>query len=218
MHTRLIRCADAQDLLVYFAGWGTPEAAVAHLRLPEHTDLLVCSDYRTLEHDVDFTPYRHIRVAAWSMGVWAAERVMQGIDVAFAAAINGTGRPRDDVFGIPAAVFDQTLAGLNDTSRRKFEQRMCGNAFAAEAYRALSGRRDTDNLRAELAALQQAVRADTRTDLIRWHQAFIGGSDRIFPAAHQQAYWQPRCPTQTFSDGTHYPWTQWQEWAELWRQ
>lgn len=38
------------------------------------------------------------------MGVWVAERVMQGYPLLSATAINGTGLPCDDQYGIPEAI------------------------------------------------------------------------------------------------------------------
>ena len=70
---------QGEHLIVYFAGWGTPLDAVAHLILPTDYDLLICYDYQDLKLDFDFSAYQQIRVVAWSMGVWVAERVLQGI-------------------------------------------------------------------------------------------------------------------------------------------
>lgn len=210
MHTQLIQHPQADTLLVYFAGWGTP-AALAETFAPPAADLLLCSDYRTTALDFDFSPYRRIGVLAWSMGVWVAERAMQGVSLDWAAAVNGTGLPRDDAFGIPCAVFDQTLARFNEANRAKFEQRMCADAESLAHYRSLPQHRSTDSLREELTFLQQAVQADCRTDFIRWNCAHIGANDRIFPAAHQQAYWQSRCPVQVF-EGGHYPHGFWPQW------
>lgn len=210
MHTQFIRHTQTDTLLVYFAGWGTP-AAIGATLTPPHADVLLCHHYCSTTLDFDFSPYRRIGVLAWSMGVWVAERAMQGVRVDWAAAVNGTPLPRDDAFGIPCTVFDQTLARFNATNRAKFEQRMCAGAESLAHYRALPEHRSTESLREELAFLHQAVQADRRTDLIRWHTAHIGAHDRIFPAAHQQAYWQNRCRVQVFNGG-HYPHGFWPQW------
>ena len=39
------------------------------------------------------------------MGVWVAERVLQGITLQSATAVNGTGLPCDDSFGISYIIF-----------------------------------------------------------------------------------------------------------------
>ena len=97
---------QGEHLIVYFAGWGTPLDAVAHLILPtNHNFIKFCYDYQDLKLDFDFSAYQQIRVVAWSMGVWVAERVLQGLTLQSATAVNGTGLPCDDSFGIPYAIF-----------------------------------------------------------------------------------------------------------------
>ncbi|ATD66033.1 DUF452 family protein [Neisseria weixii] len=211
MHTRLISQPNADTLLVYFAGWGTPDS-VAEAMAPA-ADVLLCSDYRDTVLNFDFSRYRRIGVLAWSMGVWVAERAMQGVKVDWAAAVNGTGFPYDDQFGIPCAVFDQTLARFDERNRAKFEQRMCADADSLAHYRRLDGHRSQQSLHDELSFLHQAVQADHHTDLLIWHEAWIGARDRIIPAANQSAYWQSRCPVIEF-DGGHYPYTHWPRWNE----
>ena len=76
---------------------------LAHLILPTDHDLLICYDYQDLKLDFDFSAYQQIRVVAWSMGVWVAERVLQGITLQSVTAVNGTGLPCNDSFGIPYA-------------------------------------------------------------------------------------------------------------------
>ena len=110
---------QGEHLIVYFAGWGTPLDAVAHLILPTNHNLLICYDYQDLTLDFDFSAYQQIRVVAWSMGVWVAERVLQGITLQSATAVNGTGLPCDDSFGIPYAIFKGTLENLEENTRSK---------------------------------------------------------------------------------------------------
>ncbi len=100
---------------------------MAHLILPTDHDLLICYDYQDLNLDFDFSAYRHIRLVAWSMGVWAAERALQGIRLKSATAVNGTGLPCDDNFGIPDTIFKATLDNLTENTRLKFERRICGD-------------------------------------------------------------------------------------------
>ncbi|WP_373742144.1 DUF452 family protein [Neisseria sp.] len=215
MHTRFIP-NGTRTLLVYFAGWGTPFSAVGHLRPPENASLLLCGSYRSLKLDFDFGAYREIRMVAWSMGVWVAERAMQGVPLVSATAVNGTPMPKHDRFGIPAAVFEATLEHLDDAGRLKFEQRMCGGKAGWERYRALDGHRTLPEIRDELAFLNDAVSQDERSGLIRWTHAFTGSRDRIFSAENQTAYWQNRCPQTVVGGGSHNLFPHWGAWAELW--
>ena len=129
---------QGEHLIVYFAGWGTPLDAVAHLILPTNHNLLICYDYQDLTLDFDFSAYQQIRVVAWSMGGWVAERVLQGITLQSATAVNGTGLPCDDSFGIPYAIFKGTLENLAENTRSKFERRICGDKVSFERYQHLT--------------------------------------------------------------------------------
>lgn len=205
---------QGEHLIVYFAGWGTPLDAVAHLILPTDHDLLICYDYQDLKLDFDFSAYQQIRVVAWSMGVWVAERVLQGITLQSATAVNGTGLPCDDNFGIPCAVFKGTLENLTENTRLKFERRMCGDKASFEDYQQFPAR-PFDEIHQELTALFAMIGQDRRTDLICWANALVGSGDKIFIPANQHRYWTPRCTVQE-TDGGHYLFSRFTHWSALW--
>lgn len=200
-------------LIVYFAGWGTPLQAVAHLTLPADYDLLLCYDYRSLELEFDFSSYQEVHLVAWSLGVWAAERAMQCVPLASATAINGTGLPKDDEFGIPQAIFTGTLEGLSPESRLKFERRMCRKADLAQ-YQAFEPR-PFDEIQKELGVLNALVSANRIHGLIEWQRALISSGDKIMPPAHQHAYWQQQQVRTQELEGEHYPFLQFSSWLEL---
>ncbi|MFD1807002.1 pimeloyl-ACP methyl esterase BioG family protein [Pasteurella oralis] len=206
---------QGQHVIVYFAGWGTPPSVVQHLRLPENYDLVICYDYQQLACDFDFTSYQTIRVVAWSMGVWVAKRIMQPYQLSSATAINGTGYPCHDQFGIPCTIFEGTLTGLNEENRHKFERRICGNKTALQDYQQLAQRPTLDEIYSELTALYQGLQQDQRTDLILWSKAIIGTKDKIFPAQHQRDYWQSRCQI-TEVEAEHLLFPQFSHWAQCW--
>ena len=87
-------------LLLFFSGWGADD----HLfdrPVAEGYDYMLCFDYRNM--DFDFTlldGYREIRLLAWSMGVWAAGRVLAGHDeysFSLKLAVNGTPYPIHEI-------------------------------------------------------------------------------------------------------------------------
>lgn len=205
---------QGEHLIVYFAGWGTPLDAVAHLILPTDHDLLICYDYQDLKLDFDFSAYQQIRVVAWSMGVWVAERVLQGIILQSATAVNGTGLPCDDNFGIPCAVFKGTLENLTENTRLKFERRICGDKASFEDYQQFPAR-PFDEIHQGLTALFAMIGQDRRTDLICWTNALVGSGDKIFIPANQHRYWTPRCTVQE-TDGGHYLFSRFTHWSALW--
>ncbi|MCR1837744.1 DUF452 family protein [Pasteurella caecimuris] len=205
---------QAENLLVYFAGWGTPISAVSHLAMPENYDLLICYDYQDLSLDFDFSRYQKIRVVAWSMGVWVAERALQGIPLESATAVNGTGLPCDDQVGIPFSIFKGTLDNLNETTRAKFDRRICGDKTNLAFYHSAPAR-GFQEIQQELTALFHAIEQDQRTDLVLWTNAIIGRKDKIFSAENQQRYWQTRCKINEI-EGEHYLFSHLTHWAQLW--
>ena len=205
---------QGEHLIVYFAGWGTPLDAVAHLILPTNHNLLICYDYQDLKLDFDFSTYQQIRVVAWSMGVWVAERVLQGITLQSATAVNGTGLPCDDCFGIPYAIFKGTLDNLTENTRSKFERRICGDKVSFERYQQFSAR-PFNEIHQELTVLFAMIQKDKRTDLIHWTNAWISSRDKIFMPANQHQYWASRCAVQEI-EGEHYVFSRFTHWSALW--
>ncbi|AZI13718.1 DUF452 family protein [Avibacterium paragallinarum] len=240
MQTTLIKTAENnKQLILYFAGWGTPASAVGHLTLPENTDLLLCYDYQDLHFEQDLSAYQQIRLVAWSMGVWVAEQVMGQLPLISATAINGTGKPCDDEMGIPQAVFVGTLEQLNERNLTKFQRRMCGDSDIFQHYQKLAEQRDWQKVHSELTALYHAMQqTQGRQRSIQWTKAIVGEKDRIFPVQNQLSFWQAyqaervhiaeeqritnKSAVQNeaeFSLQTlalpHYPFTAFQHWAEL---
>ncbi|URL07034.1 DUF452 family protein [Avibacterium sp. 21-595] len=233
MQTELIKGAEhSPNLILYFAGWGTPASAVSHLVLPEKTDLLLCYDYQDLNFHFDLSHYAQIRVVAWSMGVWVANQVLGQMPLVSATAINGTGKPCDDTMGIPQAVFIGTLEQLDERHLVKFQRRMCGDSATFEQYCQLEGQRDWQQVRSELGELYQYIQQD-KGNAIDWTRAIIGEKDRIFPSPNQRAYWQTYMSEKTGNTAQlsavqnstefvlqtmplpHYPFAQFHTWAEL---
>lgn len=208
------------NLIVYFAGWGTPISAVQHLTLPEKTDLLICYDYQDLTLDFDFSRYQNIHIVAWSMGVWVAnqvmKKVMKNIPFISATAINGTGLPCHDEFGIPVTIFKGTLESLNEANRTKFERRMCGDKGNFQHYQQLPNARPLTEIQAELTALDRLIEQKQHS-AIPWTKAIIGSQDRIFPTQQQQHYWQQMSPNIKIilKDTAHYCLSEFQSWQEL---
>ncbi|OOF59386.1 pimeloyl-ACP methyl esterase BioG family protein [Rodentibacter myodis] len=205
---------QADNLLVYFAGWGTPISAVDHLKLPENYDLLICYDYQDFTLNFDFSPYQKIRIVAWSMGVWVAERVLQNVQLESATAINGTGLPCDDNFGIPYTIFKGTLDNLNETTRAKFDRRICGDKANLVFYQ-LAPSREFKEIQQELTALFETILQDKRTDLIAWDKAIIGNRDKIFSPFNQRQYWLNRTTIKEI-EGEHYLFSAFTHWSQLW--
>lgn len=197
-------------LLLFFAGWGMDETPFLHYR-PKASDFMICYDYRTLDFDETLLKtYQEIHLVAWSMGVWAASQVLQRdpLPITQRIAINGTPYPIDERRGIPPALFQGTLDGLDEASLLKFYRRMCADKKSFERFLSIAPRRPIEELRDELAAIGrqqvQSIQPIQQVQSIQpiqpailpqqltfvWQQAVIGENDRIFPPAHQQEAWK----------------------------
>ena len=103
-------------VIVFFHGWGMDAAGVSHLQIED--DVLMCYDYRSLDFAFpDLGYYRCIYVVAWSMGVWAADRVISRLEMKpeRCVALNGTTRPVDDEYGIPVKIYELTEKGMKSS-------------------------------------------------------------------------------------------------------
>lgn len=215
MQTQFIQQTNSQQLIIYFAGWGTPPSVVAHLSLPPNTDLLLCYHYQHFHLDIDLSTYHTIQIIAWSLGVWAAQQTIS-FQPQNAIAINGTGLPRHDQYGINQHIFDQTLHHLNNTNRQKFDLRMCGNKTLFNDYQNLTQQRSLDQLHQELTYLATTLN-QAKTPTFNWTKAIIGKQDKIFLAENQQNYWQHKKIPMQIIQAPHYWANHYQHWAQLWQ-
>ncbi|ETD72945.1 hypothetical protein V757_01345 [Pelistega indica] len=206
---------QGEHLLVYFAGWGTPPSIVKHLKLPDHTDLLICYQYHDLICNFNFTVYQSIRVVAWSMGVWVAERVMHNYKLLSATAINGTGTPCHAQTGIPPHIFQRTLNKLSPQTRHYFEHRMCLDKTTLSDYIQRQDYREFEDIRTELHFLSSAITNDTQKDLITWQNAIISRNDSIFPPVNLYRYWENRCKVIEYPYA-HLLFHHFTEWKNFW--
>lgn len=210
MKQSLITSQHAPCLTLFFAGWGMDETPFLPYRPQDSTspksDLIICYDYRDLCFDSStLAGYREIHLIAWSMGVWAASQVMQHLTLPItqSIAINGTPYPIDDERGIPTAIFEGTLAGLNASSLLKFQRRMCMDGEAYKHFQTLAPRRPWEELKDELAAIGEQC-CMLPAPSFAWERAIIGSNDRIFPPQAQQKAWEGICPTIEHGNQAHY--------------
>lgn len=260
----------ARQLLICFAGWSASPELFCGMKMQrdkEKTDLWICYDYRDLgfpedicipenvcfpENSEKINPntYEAIHIVAWSLGVWVAEQVVAQQPEIFrsliknAVAINGTGRPIDDLYGIPEAIFEGTLQHLTPEGIHRFVRRLCGNPTVLREY-VQTPPRPLDEIREELLFLHREIKRRSaektkestkdKTDQPResqaegkekasdppaalpWTEAIVSSDDRIFPPDNLRRYWRERCPIQEI-EAPHYPFYRWKQWNELWKQ
>lgn len=199
MKTRFYPGENHEEPIVLCTGWGMDPAPFVPLLGAR--DTLVVWDYTTLEPLPAFD--RPTTLIAWSMGVWAAERVVPREHLKAAIAVNGTPWPIDETKGIAPAIFDGTLATLSEAGLLRFRRRMCGGSEGLKAFLEVAPHRTVDDLYDELEALGTAIRAQAPTDF-PWTQAIICSGDKIFPKMSQQNAWQTRGIPVRECEGSHW--------------
>ncbi len=191
MKIRFLQHRGGPGLRLFFHGWSMDCHTVEMLD-PAGEDLLVVWDYTGLdpaELAQELAVYSSIRLAAWSLGVWAAARVLGelGLRPAEAVAINGTLRPIHEEYGIAPELFRGTIENWpEERARERFLLRMCGSRSGLDAL--TRPERTPASQQSELAALERAI--TTSAEPVDFYtRAVIGSGDRIFPAAAQRKFW-----------------------------
>lgn len=203
MKYELIHDNGSDRLILIFAGWST-DAYFYTDTCVDGYDVMVVYDYSDLTFPLHILgKYSSVSVFAWSLGVFAASRVIPPWLPAMAVAVNGTETPVDDNYGIPKAIFEGTAANLNARNLMKFRRRMCGNDYADVCRRFPDI--PVDRLKMELEAIS-ALSAPSQESVLYWDCAYISMQDVIFPAANQLKAWKshPSEPELRILDLPHY--------------
>ena len=197
---------NQKHLLLFFAGWGMDETPFLQTH-PTDKDWMICYDYRSLEFDANLLQeYSEITLIAWSMGIWVASQIMKqypSLSISQSIAINGTPYPIHETKGIAPAIFEGTLQGLNEQTLQKFQRRMCGSAADYQAFQTVVPQRPVEELKEELAAIQQQYLSLPPSDFV-WQKAIIGKNDRIFLPDNQWLAWRNKVDILEYAEAAHY--------------
>lgn len=196
-------------LILVMAGWSA-DAAIARDISREGWDVAVVYDFSELSLDTSFLDrYYTVYVFAWSLGVFAASRVLPAERITAAFAINGTLSPADDRCGIPQAIFKGTADGLTARNLLKFRMRMTKGREEWNRIRGLFDPADDpeviENLRRQLYNVMESCIGDATFNQLPWTRAYVCREDRIFPAANQKEAWRRDPEVEIVeTDGGHY--------------
>ena len=211
--------AGHSRLLLFFNGWGMDERLLGMFEPPEGRDLLAVCDYADLQGEeavrAAVARYPAADLVAWSMGVWAAATVFaqEGARFVKAVAVNGTGRPIDDEYGIPAGLFHATLDGFSERARDSFFRRMCDGPDLRGEFLPHAPLREVEDQRRELLALARTAAAGVQPPG-PFTSAVVGSRDRIMPPENQLRYWQGVIPCRTVNL-PHLPFSRRAGWREI---
>lgn len=190
MKQRLIHSEGSERLLLIFAGWGMDPGVFANISRTGY-DIMVVWDYRSFDFDFSLIDsYPEICLFAWSMGVFAASRILKDNDrsISLRMAVNGTIYPIDNEKGIPENIFYSTLENLSESSLMKFFRRMSAGKEDRALFERMMPKRDIAELTEELQAISTFYRESPSPDF-RWDVAIVGERDLIFPMQNQLKAW-----------------------------
>mgnify|MGYP000854052731 FL=1 len=216
MNIDWLHTQNALECIVFCNGWGMDIHAVQHLKNNEY-DICVISNYDSFQNELpNFTSYSKVHLIAWSMGVWAASKLFEHQADMFdkKIAINGTGCPIHNTYGINEQVFIGTLTSWNDSTRKRFDARMCGGNKEYAQMKHYMSARTSDNQQKELQSLYNAINIDSNTDEFVWTAAIIGEQDMIFTSENQKNYWSTRTKSITLPV-PHFPFHKIETWKEI---
>jgi len=223
MKTTWLQQKGADELLLFFNGWGMDHRMGDHLfgGLQANgwtQDVIACHDYRSLQMDADvmkaISRYRKRTVIAWSFGVWAAQHADLP-PITRALAINGTLHPIDAEKGIKPEIVEATRSGWSEENRARFNRRMCGSSEALALFATMAPDRSVVDQQEELAQVQHHLqRADATPATWRYDHAIIGTRDLIFPPQQQCAAWNGTAQTM-IAEMPHFPFLHFKTFSEL---
>ncbi len=200
-----MRRGQNDRLVLFVLGWAADYRVVEHIGLPG-CDVLAVYDYGGGLDDglaEKIAGYGDVRLLAWSFGVWVAERLLAGVELTRAVALNGTPVPVDALYGIEPRRMAVTLRGLKAGGMEAFDRRAYGEHF--DRLRPVLSPRPQERNIAELEYLVEASAAGHAASL-RWDKAIVGSEDLIFPPENMVRYWGSRAevlplPHYPFADG-----------------
>ena len=195
-----LRKTGAEELVLFFSGWGMDSAPAKALfaRSVEQGfrgDMVAFHDYRSPQCSAELClaaeEYPRRTLLAWSLGVWAAGR--SGVPVPhFAVAVNGTLYPRHADLGIDPAVFDATPESYSEENRVRFNRRMCGSREVLRHFTTMSSMRGAADQQEELRLIRKAISGGPAEKPTGWSysRAIIGLKDAIFLPESQRSAWE----------------------------
>lgn len=219
------RRSGSRGVRLFFSGWGSEQGLFPGV-VGDGTDTLLLFHYDSFDWDGCVPDhYEWIDIAAWSLGVWVAEILMEPYreKIRRSVAVNGTPWPISRQFGIAESVFEATWRSLDEANRRKFIRRMCGDTKTETCYGNRTGERSVQDLAKELQFLYYAILEEKEHEGLDWTYAFGGRQDRIILPENQSAAWKRKGTRFRLVDMPHYPqellddlWVgKWEKWINI---
>jgi len=204
---------NSTELLLFFNGWGMDEKPFKHLAVNDELDVLMISDYTSLEDVEEINDYETVHLVAWSLGVFAAAKVLATKKFASTVAINGTLKPIDENEGIAPNIFQGTIDSWSEIARMKFNRRMCGVEHNKN-FKDNAPERTIESQKSELIALQEQIINSPVPENI-FQKAIVSLNDKIFTKHNQETHWQNARIPLTIIDEPHYFFPELKSWKDM---
>jgi hypothetical protein len=218
MRTYIRRREQNKQLVVFFGGWGTDENMFVPLCTDEF-DFIMFYNYSADEALVlpETKTYEKITLIGWSLGVWAAEYLVEktGIVPDISIAVNGTSLPVDDNYGIPVNVFEGTVNNITEENIEKFYLRVFGDKKTYLLNTDRVPRRTIKSLHDELRWMYNRM-MEQKESGFRWTYAVASESDRVFPAKNLKNFWEKASDTKLITlPLPHYFFHEWDSYSSF---
>lgn len=218
---------NAKNLVMFFAGWSFDNTPFGFLKY-ENTDVIIFYDYNEIspapliELRQEFEKYEKIDLIAWSMGVFAAEKLKCELpkNITKKIAVNGTILPVDNDYGIPHRTFDLTLKFVESGLKGKFYQNVFNKEKEFEKYMQTPVQRTLENRAQELRRLNSYIN-ETKGEIESlctekfYDFAIVSKFDKIIPPKNQMNFWQKLDCDIIELDAGHFPFYQFENWNEI---
>ena len=231
MFGKFLKKDKNSSIIIFFAGWGIDSKPFERLTT-DKKDLFFIYDYTSFEHSNEIIElkreidnYSDITIIAWSLGVWAAHRVLDKIidldKISRTISINSTLRPIDDNQGIPTLIFRNTILNIFTGGASKFTLRMCGKRDIYADFLKTAPDRGLESIHDELVALEQDIleNQDSYNSDLKWDRAIISTNDNIFPYRNLSTFWESHIQNNTTQltilEAPHYPFYLWSRWEDI---
>ncbi|HDT11310.1 MAG TPA: DUF452 family protein [bacterium] len=204
-----------KNLIVFFSGWSIEPDDLSFLE-SENYDVSMIHSY-----DSFYIPpfrsakYENIIGVAYSLGVFSVSIAMkyQRLPINEIYAINGTGKPVDNKYGIREKVFEKTCKNLNSKNLAAFQRNMFDSDVSYNRF--LQDRtsfKTIENLKEELEFfLDQSTLHDADCSIFK--KVLISDKDRIFPSVNQTRFWKDA--NRETIEGGHFPFYNFASWDEI---
>ncbi|MDD5597119.1 MAG: DUF452 family protein [Victivallaceae bacterium] len=203
---------SSAELLLFFNGWGMDEKPFRHLDGCPGLDVLMLYDYTELEKVEIPAVYESVHLTAWSLGVFAAAKVLQDVELSGSVAVNGTLRPVDEGEGIAPAVFQASIDSWSEAAAMKFNRRMCLEHH--DFFKNSPPGRSVKSQKNELIALREQILNGPVPENI-FQEAVISLNDRIFTRHAQETHWRKARIPVMIIDGPHYFFPALKSWKDM---